>query len=331
MQAGITGRIINIHLAVIVRNGAVGKHNVGHIAHALPAAGGNQEAGRLGNDLPRFLEVGHKNIDDIPQPCRRVTHAVGNVQPALVGLDGGRTLAVLGFGDGVIAAGGGDDFLIHDGVGNVAAKPKADAAAGAGVDKIVHRAGKEGVFAVDKLRQQVYIALLRAALGHKVGQALPCFQVLGAHNTGGCHGGAEVRVGGILALGAEDAVNIAVLMLGQAHIVDVGFLRAGIGQLNGLVPEAEPLHGGVALCHAEKALTVVALDAGYQIVFAVQLDGARVEHGIDAQTLDKIGVGLWVKVKAPFQRDHLAGQHGVLPAVINAVVKILVNGVAAGQ
>ena len=115
MQAGVTGRIINIHLAVIVRNGTVGKHNVGHIAHALPAAGGNQEPGRLGNDLPRFLEVGHKNIDDIPQPCRRVAHAVGNVQPALVGFDGGRTLAVLGFGDGVVAAGGGDDLLIHNG------------------------------------------------------------------------------------------------------------------------------------------------------------------------------------------------------------------------
>ena len=120
-------------------------------------------------------------------------------------------------------------------------------------------------------------------------------------------------------------------MLGQAHIVDVGFLGAGVGQLNGLVPKAEALHGGVAFRHAEKALAVVALDAGYQIILAVQLDGTRVEHGVDAQTLDKIGVGFGVKVKAPFQRDHLAGQHGVLPAVIDAVVKILVNGVAAGQ
>ena len=247
---------------------------------------------------------------------------MGNVQPALFGLDGGGTLAVLCLGDGVVAAGAGDDLLVNDGVGDVLAQTKAYAAAGTGVDEIIHGAGVEGVLAVDKLRQQIHIALLGAALGDKVRQTLPSLEVFGADDACGSHGSGQVIHAVVLALGAEHAVDPAVLVLGQAHIVDVGLLRAGVRQQDGLFPEVEALHRAVAFCHAKEALAVVALDARHKVILAVQLDGTGVEHGVHAQTLHKVGVRLRVQVEPPAQRDGFAGQHRVFPPVIDAVVEI---------
>src|SRR5699024_5650895 len=173
---------------------------------------------------------------------------------ALFGLDGGGALAVLGAGDGVAAGGAGDDLLVDDGVGDVLAQAKAYAAARAGVDEVVHGAGVEGVFAVDEAGQQVHVALLGAAQGDQVGQPLPGLEVPGADDAGGGHGGGQVGVRLVLALGTEHAVDPAVLVLGQPHIVDVGLLGAGVGQLDGLVPEAEAVHRAVALGSRRKAL-----------------------------------------------------------------------------
>src|SRR5699024_9193581 len=173
---------VDVDAAVLPGNGAVGEHHVGHIAHTLPATGRDEEAGGFGNDLPGFFQVGDEEILHVPQSGGGVAHAVGNVQPALFGLDGGGTFAVLGLGDGVVTAGAGDDLLVDGGVGDILTQAKADASARTGIDEIVHGAGIEGVLAVHKLRQQVNVALLGAALGHQVGQPLPGFQVLGAHN-----------------------------------------------------------------------------------------------------------------------------------------------------
>ena len=222
----------------------------------------------------------------------------------------------------MVAAGAGDDFLVNDGVGDVLAQTKAYAAAGTGVDEVIHGAGVEGVLAVDELRQQIHIALLGAALGDKVRQTLPSLEVFGADDACRSHGSGQVVDGSILALRAEHTVDPAILVLGQAHIVDVGLLRAGIRQQNGLFPEVEALHRAVALRYAEKALAVVALDACHKVILAVQLDGTGVEHGVHAQTLHKVGVRLRVQVEPPAQRDGFAGQHRVFPPVVDAVVEI---------
>lgn len=70
----------------------------------------------------------------------------------------------------MVAAGAGDDFLVNDGVGDVLAQTKAYAAAGTGVDEIIHGAGVEGVLAVDELWQQVYIPLLGLRLVTRFGR-----------------------------------------------------------------------------------------------------------------------------------------------------------------
>ena len=207
-------------------------------------------------------------------------------------------------------------------MGDVLAQTKAYAAAGTGVDEIIHGAGVEGVLAVDKLRQQIHIALLGAALGDKVRQTLPSLEVFGADDARSSHGSGQVIHAVVLALGAEHAVDPAVLVLGQAHIVDVGLLRAGVRQQDGLFPEVEALHRAVTFCHAKEALAVVALDACHKVILAVQLDGTGVEHGVHAQTLHKVGVVFRVQIESPRKGNALTGQHRVFPPVVDAVVEI---------
>ena len=215
-------------------------------------------------------------------------------------------------------------------MGDVIAQAEAHAAARAGVDEVIHGAGVEGVLAVHEGGQQVHIALLGAAQGDEVGQPLPGLEVPGADDACGGHGGGQVGVRLVLALGAEHTVDPAVLVFGQPHIIDVGLVGAGVGQLDGLVPEAEAVHRGAALGHRKKALAVVALHPGCQVEPAIQLDGAGVEHGVDPQPLHKIGVCGGVEVEPPLQGDVLAGEDRVLPPVIDAVVKIAL-AVFAGQ
>lgn len=97
----------------------------------------------------------------------------------------------------------------------------------------------------------------------------------------------QIGIVGVFALGAEHAVDPAVLMLGQAHIVDVGFLRAGIGQHHGIIPEVEAVDACIGLRNGEEGLAVVALDADNEVELAVQVDRAAVECGVDAQALMK--------------------------------------------
>ena len=68
-----------------------------------------------------------------------------------------------------------DGLLVQFGVGDVVDECPADAAAGAGVDESVLRAGVEGVLPVDELRVEDDVALL--ALRLEVGQPLPGLQV----------------------------------------------------------------------------------------------------------------------------------------------------------
>ena len=175
---------------------------------------------------------------------------------------------------------------------NVITQAEADAAARTGVDEVIHGAGVEGILAVHEFRKQVHIALLRALQSDQVRQPLPGDKILGADDAGGRDRGGQIRVGRILAFRAEDTVDPAIFMPGQAHVINVGLFRAGIRQKDGSIPEAEPVHGRIALGHAKEALAVVAFNAGNQIILAIQFDGAGIKHGVDAQTLHEIRIVL---------------------------------------
>ena len=65
METGIAGCIINIHAAVIVCNRAVGKDHVGDIAHTLPVARSDQEAGGLRDHLAGVVQCGDEYINNV--------------------------------------------------------------------------------------------------------------------------------------------------------------------------------------------------------------------------------------------------------------------------
>ena len=145
---------------------------------------------------------------------------------------------------------------------------------------------------------------------------------MGADNTCLRNCGGKIRIGGILALRAEHAVDPAVLMLGQTHIVDIGLLRAGVRQNHRIIPEMETVDTVVALCHSKERFPVISFHTDHQIIFSVKFNGSGVHHGVDAQTLLKIRIGLLVEVISPVYRCKLPGQDRILIPVINSVVKI---------
>ncbi len=239
--------VINIGFPIVPDNRAIGEHNVGNVADSLWPQRRNQEAARLGDHLPRLVKVGCERINHIPQPRRCVPHAVGNVNPSLFGLERYRARAVLALGDGVVAAGAGNNFPVNDRVGDIVAQAEADAAARACLDKVVHWAGIERVFAAYKRGQQADVALLGRAERYQIGQAFPRLEVARARNSRRRDSYRQVSAPRVVALRAEHAVNPAVLMLGQAHVVNVGFLRAAVRQDNRIIPEAEAVHAAFAL------------------------------------------------------------------------------------
>ena len=124
----------------------------------------------------------------------------------------------------------------------------------------------------------------------------------------------------VLALGAEDAVEPAVLVGGQAHVGDVGVGLAGLGQRQRVVPEPEVVDPVVALGHGEEALVVAALDARHQADLAVPQNRPGARDGVHAEALDEPRVAAAVEVVAPEERRVGRRQHRVLPALEDAAL-----------
>ena len=145
---------------------------------------------------------------------------------------------------------------------------------------------------------------------------------MGADDAGLSHCGGEIRIRGVLTLGAEHAVDPSVLMLGQTHIVDIGLLRTGVRQNHRIIPEVEAIDAIVTFCHRKEGFPVISFHTNHQIIFSVELNGSGVHHGVDAQTLLKIRVGFLIEVISPVHRCKLPGQDRILIPVINSIVKI---------
>ena len=318
MHAGVGRGVVDEHLAVRVGNPAVGKEHVHHVAHVFPAFRGHEEAAGLGNHPGRVFQGGHIQVQHIAQAAGAAPHAVGQVQPALGGFDGVRALAVLHFLNGVVEAPVDDFLLLDDGVLHAVHQGPAYSAAVARVDEAVLRAGIEGIFSVHELRMQHHVALLAGALD--VRQALPVHQILGAGHAGGRRGGRQVSLRVmVFALYAEDAVNPAVLMGGEAHVVHVGGGFSPLRHGDGTGPEAEVVHTVRAFGHGKEGLAVVSFHTHHQHVFVTPLDGAGIEGGMDADPFHQIRISLLVQVIAPLQRSMLGREDGILVALVNAV------------
>ena len=227
-------------------------------------------------------------------------------------------LAVFHFHDGVIVA-RVDDFLINDfGMGDIIHQCPADAAAAACVDEAVLGTGIEGILAADKLGVKHHVALLALAL--EVGQAFPGLQVTGAGNAGSSRGSAQVaRASVIMTFSAKDAVDPAVFMCREAHVIDVGGGNYIIGHRDGLGPESEVVHAVWALGHSEERLAVGAFNPHNNYIFALPFDGACIERRVHHDALHQVGVVLLVEVIAPLQRSMVGCDDGILVFLVDAV------------
>ena len=146
-------------------------------------------------------------------------------------------------------------------------------------------------------------------------------EVLRARDAGRGDGGRRVvRARRVVALDAEEAVDPAVLVRGEAHVVDV---HRGVVQLrhhDGLRPEPEALRAVVALRDGEERLAVEALDARDDAVLAAEADRAGVEDRLDREPLEQHRVRGGVQVVAPLERDVEAREDGALVADERAAV-----------
>ena len=120
-------------------------------------------------------------------------------------------------------------------------------------------------------------------------------------------------------------------MLCQSHIIHIGFLRAGIRQKNGIIPESEIIDSVITFCHRKEGLSVIAFHSGHQIKLPIQVNGTGIKHTVDAQTLLKKGIGPLVQIILPDNGRMLSGQYWINISVIDTVVKALIHFVFSGQ
>ena len=119
---------------------------------------------------------------------------------------------------------------------------------------------------------QHHIALLTLRL--EVGQTVPCLQVFRTGDTSRCRSGTEVawlRV--VVPLGTEHAINPAILMLCDTHVIDIRGGNHIVGHRDRLFPEAEVVDAIRTLCHGKETLSVGSLHTDDEQILAIPFDG----------------------------------------------------------
>ena len=124
----------------------------------------------------------------------------------------------------------------------------------------------------------------------------------------------------IVALGAEDAVDPAVFVGGQTHIVDICRGNDVLRQGDGAFPEAESIDAVRRFGNREEGFPVGAFDANAQQIFAIPADGAGIHRRIGRDSFAQVRICLFGQIVAPFDGDMFGGQNGIPVAAENAVI-----------
>ena len=174
------------------------------------------------------------------------------------------------------------------------------------------------------------VALL-GGWGLDIGQALPFFQIPGAHQTALGHGAGLIGGLGlrVAPLGAKEAVHPAVLVIHEAHVVDVRVWILRLGNHARLIPETEIVDAVFRFSNREETFPVPALDPDTNHNFPVPLDGTGIESRIDAEAFHQERIGFRVQIVAPFKRYVGVGHDRVEIAFIDAVIPGGIHGVFA--
>ena len=311
MHTGIAGSIVNKYLTVLIGNPSVGEQDIRHITDTFFADGSHEVSGRSGYDLGRVFQRSHVHIEYVAKTGSTTTHAMCQMQPSFGGLDGVRTFTVLHFLDGVVVAEVNNLFFLHFGAGHVVHQCPTDTTTTAGIDETVLRTSVEGILAIHKFRVEHYVPLL--ALGLQVRQTFPSNQILGAGD--GCCSGGRGKVTCwsivVMAFGTEDAINPAVFVGGEAHIVDVGSRNHILRHGNRVVPETEVVDAIGTLGHSKERFAVGSFYTDHQQVFSVPFDGSGIEGSIHADSFHEEWIGVFIQIVAPKYRSMGSGQDGV--------------------
>ena len=163
------------------------------------------------------------------------------------------------------------------------------------------------------------IALLGLAL--QVREPLPVHKILrtGNPSSSNCRGQVSRCCGRVLALHAENAVNPAVLVGGETHIVNVGRRLTVLRHSDRTVPETEIVHSVRALCHREERFAVSGLDTYNKDVFSVPFDSAAIHRSVDAEAFHQIWIGHRIEVITPEKRGVFAGDYRVFVTLENSI------------
>ena len=125
-----------------------------------------------------------------------------------------------------------------------------------------------------------------------------------------------------MTLSTEYAVNPAILMLRDAHIIDVRGGNHVVGHGDRLLPETEIVDTVGRLGHSKEGLAVGTLDTNHKAVFALPLDGTAVQRGIHHDTLHEIGIVLLTEIVLPLQRGVLGSENRIFPFVVDTIAPL---------
>ncbi len=158
------------------------------------------------------------------------------------------------------------------------------------------------------------------ALADKVGQAFPVDEVFRPGDAAfGSGGGKVAGLAVVVAFGAEESVDISVLMRGEAHVVDIGSGDDVVGHCHGTFPEAEVVDSVGAFGDGEERFAVAAFDSHHDDVFALPFHSSGVEGCVDAYTLHEPWICGGVEVVFPERRYALGCYDGMHIAVVDTV------------
>lgn len=332
MQPGIRRGVIDKDGAIGFGDPAIAEDDIGNIPDSLGTLGCDEIAAGFCKDAGGIFEIGKEEVEDIAQSGSGVAHSVCEVEPAFRSLQRSGALSVFQFADGVVNAAVDDGFRAGDADFHGVAEGPADASSGTGVDESILGPGVESVFPVHKFRMEDDVALLCGG-GSQIREAFPFAQILGANDAALGHRAGLVGLGsrGVTAFGAEQAVNPAILMADEAHVVNIGIRVVGFGDDARLVVETEAVNARGGLRDAEEALAIPPLDARAEGDTAIPFDGTGIHHGIDAKPLHEKGIPFFIKVIAPFERHMSGSQNRIGIPFINSVITIRIDGVRLCQ
>ena len=128
----------------------------------------------------------------------------------------------------------------------------------------------------------------------------------------------------------EKAVDIAVFVAGQTHIINVHIGIIGLVKQDGERTEAEIVDAVFAFRYGKEGFSVISFDPDDHADFSIHFNRTGVESGIDSEPFHEERITFGVKIITPFQRDVFCGNNGVDITFKTSVVPLGIDLIGTG-